>query len=56
MSKSHLCALLDVACRALLVISALVLVNCGAALLWDALTFVVIDCAALLLGENLKDL
>ena len=53
-SKSYLCALLDVACRALLVISALVLVNCGATFLWDALTFVVIDCAALLLGENLK--
>ena len=51
---THLCTLLDIACGALLVVSALVLVDGCAAVLRDALAFVVIHCAALLLGEHLK--
>ena len=52
---THLCTLLDIACGALLVVSALVLVDGCAAVLRDALAFVVIHGAALLLGEHLNN-
>ena len=53
--QTHLCTLLDIACGALFVVSALVLVDGCAAVLGDALAFVVIHCAALLLGEHLNN-
>ena len=52
---THLCTLLDIACGALFVVSALVLVDGCAAVLGDALAFVVIHGAALLLGEHLNN-
>ena len=52
---THLCTLLDITCGALLVVSALVLVDGCAAVLRDALAFVVIHGAALVLGEHLNN-